>query len=225
MRRRDRLQRLVLVPVSPLRHLPWQLLAGLVLVLVAAIAFWGGRQSVLQPSQPASTLMKAVRGAAERRVQAAEEHAAVKLKECDIIDAASRQLQEDNQELLASLASLEGRVAFFKRMAAPQAAAQRADIEQFDLLPGHAGGQIRYRLLISRGSDAGAPGQVRLRISGQGRQQVITPDAPRFQFRYYQQYSGEFALAPGLQPERVDIELRAGGTQIARRYKWEIRKS
>lgn len=225
MRRRERLQRLVLVPVSPLRHLPWQLLAALLLVLVGAVAFWGGRQTVLQASQSSSSLVRAVTGAAERRVQAAEEHAAVKLKECDIIDAASRQLQDDNQELLASMASLEGRVVFFKRMAAPQAAAPRIDIEQFDLLPGHSDGHVRYRLLITRNGDAATLPQIHLRLSGQGRQQVVTLEAPRFQFRYYQQYSGEFALAPGFQPERVDIDVRAGGAQMARRYKWEIKKS
>lgn len=159
------------------------------------------------------------------RLQLQQEQAAIKAREYAIIEDASTRLQVDNQELLASMAALESRVAFFKRMAAPQAAKNPIEIDLFELLPASTPDKIRYRLLITRSNPTGAVSQasVRVRISGSGKQQEQNLNAPRFQFRYYQQFSGEWKVPAGFTPERVDVQVSSNGVSVERRYKWEIK--
>lgn len=201
--------------------LPALLLAVVVVMLALAVGFGLGRWTGGEESADQAL----ARAGYERSLRAANEQAAVKAREYAIIEEASVRLQEDNQELLASMAALEDRVAFFKRMAAPQAARSTVEIEHFELQPGATPGRVRYRLLVTRNNPSGAvtQGAVRVRLSGAGRQQDLTLQAPRFQFRYYQQFSGEWQVPAGFTPERVDIQVRSGGTAVERRYKWEIK--
>lgn len=225
MRRRERLQRLVLVPVTPFRKLSWSL-AGFVLLLAAlAAGFFGGIYYNQHQVDQANAQVGHVSAVLSTQVRAAQEQTAVNAKECSIIQEGARRLQEDNVELLASLSLLEDRVAFFKRMVSPKAADQSVAIEQFELLPGRQPGEVRYRMLITRSANSDAPvqGAIKVLVSGGGRQAELALQSPRFQFRYYQQFSGAWQIPAGMAPERIDIQIRGGGANVDRRYKWEIK--
>ncbi len=223
-RRRDRLQRIMLVPVNPLRQLSTRAAWGVALLLGLGLAFMLGRWSVASVSGDMTQAMNQLTQSSQSQLRTLEERTDIRLKECAIIQAASERLQEDNQELLASLALLEDRMAFFKRLATPQAASNPLSIEQFELLPAKLAGHVRYRLLVTRGSAVASAtsASVAVTASGAGKTVTLAMPAPRFQFRYYQQFSGEWALPPGFQPERVDIQVRSTGGSISRRYKWEV---
>lgn len=194
------------------------------IILLALVAGFGlGRW--LPAGQGADSVVHA-ESDFNRRLKAAEEQAAVKAREYAIIEDASARLQVDNQELLASMAALEDRVAFFKRMAAPQAArGSGVEIDLFELLPAATPGKVRYRLLLTRSNPNGAVTQatIRVRLSGAGKQQDLTLNAPRFQLRYYQQFSGEWNVPASFKPERVDIQVLSNGVSVERRFKWEIK--
>jgi hypothetical protein len=169
--------------------------------------------------------LQKLRASYEKRLSNERERVAVKAKEYDIIDAASQRLQEDNQELLAGMSALESRVTFYKRMASQKAANVPLAIELFELLPTKDPRVVRYRLLIVRSNTSGnaAEGRVKVKASGGGRQIELPVDQPRFTLRYYQQFSGEWQLPSGFNPERVDVQVRSGANSLDRRYKWEIK--
>jgi len=196
---------------------------GLIVVVAMAAGFGLGRWL---PADDAGGGLVRAESDFQRRLKAAQEQAAVKEREYAIIEDASARLQVDNQELLASMAALEDRVAFFKRMAAPQAARSGgAEIDMFELLPSSQPGKVRYRLLITRNTPNGAPAAatVRIRLAGGGRQEALQLSAPRFQLRYYQQFSGEWQVPEDFTPERVEIQVQSGGVSIERSFKWEIK--
>lgn len=223
-RRRDRLQRLMLVPVSPLRQLSTRAAWAAAILLCAGLSFLAGRWSAAQTANDVAQQVDQITLSNQHQLRSLEERTDIRLKECSIIQAASERLQEDNQELLASLALLEDRMAFLKRLATPQAASNPLSVEQFELLPAKLPDHVRYRLLVTRGS-AGATtsASVSVTASAGGREIKLDMPAPRFQFRYYQQFSGEWALPAGFKPERVDIQVSSAGGSITRRYKWEIK--
>lgn len=225
MRRRHHLQRFFPRPGSPQGRGALSPAALAVVVALALGLGFGLGQWLRMGSSAAEAALAQAEADFSRRLQAQQEQAAVKAREYAIIEDASARLQVDNQELLASMAALEGRVAFFKRMAAPQAARSPVEIELFELLPASTPDKVRYRLLITRSNPTGAvaQGTVRVRISGGGKQQELTLDAPRFQLRYYQQFSGEWKVPAGFAPERVDVQVRSNGVAVERRYKWEIK--
>lgn len=225
IRRRDRLQRIMLVPVNPLRQLSTRAAWAGALLLALGLAFTLGRWSASSASGDMSQQLNQLTQSNQSQLRSLEERTDIRLKECAIIQAASERLQEDNQELLASLALLEDRMAFFKRLATPHAVSNPLSIEQFELLPAKLAGHVRYRLLVTRGSaqaSAATSATVAATASGAGKVVTLVMPAPRFQFRYYQQFSGEWVLPAGFQPERVDIQVRSASGSVTRRYKWEI---
>lgn len=227
MRKRHHLQRFFPRPGHPVMRgelRPTTL--GLVVVVAMAIGFGLGRWLPSAADEGQAQAVASAKADFNRRLKAAEERAAVKEREYAIIENASTRLQDDNQELLAGMAALEDRVAFFKRMAAPQAARSTgAAIDLFELRPSGTAGKVRYRLLVMRNNPNGkpAPAAVRVLLSGGGHQQELHLQAPRFQLRYYQQFSGEWAVPAGFTPERVDIQVQSGGVSVDRRFKWEIK--
>lgn len=222
--RRDRLQRIMLVPVSPLRQLSTRAAYILLALVCVLLAFMAGRWSVHQSAAGVAKQLSQLNKSSATQLRSLELQTDIRLKECSIIQAGSERLQEDNLELLASLALLEDRIAFYKRLAAPQSSANSLAIEQFELLPAKRPGQVRYRLLVTRGNAAGSATSATVSATASAGGRVIKLDmpAPRFQFRYYQQFSGEWTLPDGFVPERVDIQVRSAAGSISRRYKWEL---
>lgn len=214
LRRRERLQRIVLVPVRPFQRITWSLGVVLLIAMAGGLGFWLGHREATVVVVPAS-------GAAPAQ-QMAVARADIQSRECAIVAQASQSLQVDNRELLASLAAIEERLLFYRRMAAP-GAAEAGVIEQLELLPGQQPGTVHYRLLLASDAGAGGPTEVTLTASGTGAPQVLRLSAPRFQFRYYRQYSGDWVLPAGFAPTRVDVQLRQGGQLVTRRYKWELK--
>lgn len=223
-RRRDRLQRIMLVPVSPLRQLSTRAAFIAMALIGMLLAFTAGRWSAQQSSVGVAKQLSQLNKSSATQLRSLELQTDIRLKECSIIQSGSERLQEDNLELLASLALLEDRMAFFKRLATPQASVNPLTIEQFELLPAKLPGQVRYRLLVTRGNAAGSETSATVSATASAGSRAVKLDmpAPRFQFRYYQQFSGEWTLPPGFAPERVDIQVRSSSGSISRRYKWEI---
>lgn len=224
MRRRDRL-RLAIVPDKPNR--PWYIVVGMILVaaVFGSLGYgYGQFQAEDETAQMQASLGAVVRDA-ERKITASEERVAVREREVAIIEEAAKRLRDDNQELLATMSTLEDRVIFYKRMVSPRAAKEPIAIEFFELLPGLEAGQVRYRLLVTRNTQSGSvtQGRVTAKLVSGSRTVELPISAPRFQFRYYQQFTGEWTVPKGLTPERVDIRVSAGNASNERRYKWEVK--
>lgn len=200
---------------------------GMIVIAIVAAVLGFFASQLLNRSQGESheSTLQVVRADYEKRLRNERERIAVKAKEYAIIDAASQRLQEDNQELLAGMSALESRVTFYKRMAAPKVANVPVAIELFELLPSKDARVVRYRLLIVRSNASGkaAEGRVKVKASDGKRQIELSLDQPRFALRYYQQFSGEWRLPDGFHPERVDVQVRSGGSSLERRYKWEVK--
>jgi hypothetical protein len=200
---------------------------GMVVIalLGAALGFLGSQLISRSQGLNHEGVLQSIRADYDKRLLTELERVAVKAKEYVIIDAASQRLKEDNQELLASMSALESRVTFYKRMAAPKAANVPVAIELFELLPTNDARIVRYRLLIVRSDTSGkaADGRVKVKASNGQRQVELSLDQPRFTLRYYQQFSGQWHLPDGFNPERVDVEVRSGGSSLERRYKWEVK--
>lgn len=194
-------------------------------IVAAAVGFLASQLLNQSLGADHESSLQKLRASYEKRLSNERERVAVKAKEYDIIDAASQRLQEDNQELLAGMSALESRVTFYKRMASQKAANVPLAIELFELLPTKDPRVVRYRLLIVRSNTSGnaAEGRVKVKVSGGGRQIELPVDQPRFTLRYYQQFSGEWQLPSGFNPERVDVQVRSGANSLDRRYKWEIK--
>ncbi|MEO6699045.1 MAG: DUF6776 family protein [Paraperlucidibaca sp.] len=194
-------------------------------ILGAALGFFASQLMSRSQGLNHEGALQNIRADYDKRLRNERERVAVKAKEYAIIDAASQRLQEDNQELLASMSALESRVTFYKRMAAPKAANVPVAIELFELLPTKDARVVRYRLLIVRSNASGkaANGRVKVKASDGRRQVELSLDQPRFTLRYYQQFSGEWHLPDGFHPERVDVQVRSGGSSLERRYKWEVK--
>ena len=223
-RRRDRLQRIMLVPVSPLRQLSTRAAIVAAVLVCVALAFFVGRWSAQQSVAGVTKQLSQLSKSRDSQLRSMEEQTDIRLKECSIIQAGSERLQEDNLELLASLALLEDRMAFLKRLATPQASVNSLAIEQFELLPAKLPNRVRYRLLVTRANAAGSATNASVSATASAGARVVNLElpAPRFQFRYYQQFSGEWTLPAGFIPERIDIRVRSANDAISRRYKWEI---
>ena len=103
-RRRDRLQRIMLVPVSPLRQLSTRAAWGAAVLLCVGLAFMAGRWSSTQTTGAMTQQLNQVTQSSQNQLRSLEERTDIRLKDCGIIQAASERLQEDNPELLASLA-------------------------------------------------------------------------------------------------------------------------
>ena len=98
--------------------------AGVLLIALLALAagFLLGRVTDSAADVRAEQQVRDIKAEYSRKLRNEREKAAVKAKEYVIIEEASAKLQVENQELLASMAALDDRVAFFKRMASPKAA-------------------------------------------------------------------------------------------------------
>lgn len=224
MRRRDRL-RLAIVPDKPNR--PWYIVVGMVLIaaVFGSLGYGYGQYQAEDETAKVQASLGAVVRDAERKISATEERAAIREREMAIIEEAAKRLRDDNQELLATMSTLEDRVVFYKRMVSPRATSDSIAIEFFELLPGTEPGQVRYRLLVTRHTQSGsvAQGRVTAKLVSGSRSVDLPISAPRFQFRYYQQFTGEWTVPEGMAPERVDIRVSAGNASNERRYKWEVK--
>lgn len=194
-------------------------------LIAAAMGFLASQLLNRSQGENHEHALQSVRADYEKRLRNERERVAIKTKEYAIIDAASQRLQEDNKELLAGMSALESRVTFYKRMSSSKVANVPVAIELFELLPTKDPRVVRYRLLIVRSNASGkaAEGRVKVKASNGRRQVELSLDQPRFALRYYQQFSGEWRLPDGFYPERVDVQVRSGGSSLERRYKWEVK--
>lgn len=226
MAKRDAIRRYmptVRGPVIAFFTSAWGMLT--IAIVAAAVGFFASQLVSQSLGADHESSLQKLRASYEKRLSNERERIAVKAKEYDIIDAASQRLQEDNQELLAGMSALESRVTFYKRMTSQKAANVPLAIELFELLPTKDPKVVRYRLLIVRSNASGkaTEGRVKVKASAGSRQIELPVDQPRFTLRYYQQFSGEWRLPDGFNPERVDVQVRSGANSLDRRYKWEIK--
>lgn len=226
MAKRDAIRRYmptVRGPVIAFFTSAWGMLT--IAIVAAAVGFFASQLVNQSLGADHESSLQKLRDSYEKRLSNERERVAVKAKEYDIIDAASQRLQEDNQELLAGMSALESRVTFYKRMTSQKAANVPLAIELFELLPTKDPKVVRYRLLIVRSNASGnaTEGRVKVKVSDGSRQIELPVDQPRFTLRYYQQFSGEWRLPDGFNPERVDVQVRSGANSLDRRYKWEIK--
>jgi len=227
-RERETLQKLVLVPYRPFRNLSLGI-GGVILIIAAGVGgfYLGSRYGIKTTGatpEEVQRLRQTVRMYADRS-QAMRDEASVALHDREIVLGATEKLRQENKNLLATMASLEEQVAFYKRMLSPKGVSQGLSVERIDIQPGSIAGKVQYRLLLTQVSSNAAEisGRVEARLVAGARTVTLPVGDSRFSFQYFQSLSGEWQVPAGMRPERVDIVLvPSKGQRIQKSFKWEV---
>lgn len=157
-----------------------------------------------------------------RQLKAEREKFAVRLKEYEIINQAVAKQQAENLSLLESLAALEDRLTFYRRMT--KARLDPVVIEGFDVQPTLQARQVKYRLLVLRNNSGAKPAQavVRVTVSDGRKSHELSLDQSQAKLRYYQLFSGSWVLPDGFKPTHVNVDISVDKARIKRQFKWEL---
>ncbi len=149
---------------------------------------------------------------------------------------ANNEVRASFRQLQSEIASLEEEVAFYRSLMAPKELAKGLRIEKMLLSPTERPGVFGYELVIAQtvARHAWQEGEVYFEVHGAvaGERAVLAlteiatiPEYPLiFKFRYFQNYTGEFALPETFTPETVIVTLDRGsaGEVIQQRYDWFV---
>lgn len=224
------------------RHRPW-FRAGLIAGGAALIAIAGGvlylyvRTHTISEFRQTKTELEQLRD--ERRDLARELRSAradnVDLRQqlvyaqrsTEIDGAACTEVKASLSELQAEAADLREQVAFYRGIVSPDET--RAGVRVLDLKMTQQADKLRWRydlvLIQSVRHDKRVAGSTRLRLIGSRDGKEVTLDVetllaagaklPQFAFKYFQEFTGEFALPPGFRPIRASVTLVIDGEEAA----------
>ena len=149
---------------------------------------------------------------------------------------AAEEVRAGFRDLQEQIASLEEEVAFYRSLMAPEELAKGLHIEKMLLHGTERPGVFSYDLVIAQTvtRHSWQQGDVYFEVHGAiaGERAVLAlteiatiPEYPlSFRFRYFQNYSGEFALPDDFTPETVIVTLDRGeaGEVVQERYDWSV---
>lgn len=235
-------RRLVIRRYAPLR--PWLLLgiSGLLVVLAAWLMYEFGRrtagfdalQAARERAELRSQIDELTRTQRELRVQlaAGEEAKLAQVRE-------RSELARSIGELQAQLARSQQDLQFYKGIANPQAAQDRAVVVQQFSVAERPGGARRYalRFTLTRETrtDENLSGVVTLTIDGTLAGASASVELPAisdshtrqipYNFRYLANFEHPVTLPAGFEPQRVTLEIRparAGVSPYRRTFVWNL---
>lgn len=155
----------------------------------------------------------------------------------DMQEGMVNNLRATNEALQKRIDALHRDLAFYQRLATPQAA-QGIQVQSLSVAKTTQDGVMQFHLVLlsNRMNDKTHRGTLRLSIAGHnksGRQQTIELDDldPRhrkvlgFSFSTIAELKGQWRLPAGFQPETIAVQvLEKGKEAIERRFRWEPRE-
>lgn len=118
------------------------------------------------------------------------------------------------------ITELEGELAFYREVMAPEELAEGVRLRIPRFMPTADPLRWRYELVVQQGKPAENRfiGELKLRLVGRVLDELEVLDLPDLDerlvgeplpinFRYFQRFEGELTLPPGFRPERVEVDL------------------
>ncbi|HVL01232.1 MAG TPA: DUF6776 family protein, partial [Dongiaceae bacterium] len=130
---------------------------------------------------------------------------------------------------------------FYKGIMSPEGSEKGLRIQRLEVTPTADTGRYRFKVVMTQVADNGdaITGTVQVRITGmrEGVKETLrfdsitadpaTGDGLPFNFRFFQDVSGELQIPTGFSPEQVEVIAQAKGrkaTQLDRRFDWNVRE-
>lgn len=236
MRRSIHSLRMKVVAHRPLRN---AVLAGIVLIVVAAVGLAGYLLGRGQSTFAATSIVGAASenaSAEQRAVELERKLADIQLSQ--VVDGdANESLRQTIKSLRAELSASQDEVLFYRQLMAPSEAQRGLRVEKLELNPGAGPTEVKYRLLLTQVSDKNdwATGTVTVDVVGtSASEQVVLPLTEMtqvesyplsFKFRYFQDFTGTLVIPEGLKPEQVVVTAATSGRdgkRVQKTFSWTL---
>ncbi|ARB48064.1 MULTISPECIES: DUF6776 family protein [Alloalcanivorax] len=236
---KNRLDDVVLVPISPSTQRRRRLLAGLAVSILClaclvgggALVWWygvpglsviAGDSSEGEEDGPARRSLHQVK----QELDQARKDLAVYRTEAQVGEQAREQLRQEIRALRDQQAELEQAVSFYKSVMSPSDEDHGLVVQKLELSPAEGERRVRYRLvLVQTGENRDAlSGRVSFTLRGSRDGEAFTADAAdyleehsedKFQFRYFQELSGIVTVPAELQVSSLEVTATASGRRTA----------
>jgi hypothetical protein len=162
--------------------------------------------------------------AQERGVNAGlRQQLAILERSSEIDRRASLEVRDEFAALQDKVQALRKELAFYRGIVSPADTKAGLNIQRFDLQPGSLAGHYTYRLMLTqvKRNDRYVRGIIEIDVEGMqdGDSKVLSfaglrvdkGEAPKFKFRYFQEFKGEIELPPEFDPQRLTIRAKTTG--------------
>ncbi|HFC53063.1 MAG TPA: hypothetical protein ENJ43_01365 [Gammaproteobacteria bacterium] len=236
----------IVIQKEPERDHPWRRRAVVVLaVVVALITCWSVFEYGRYRAGYDGAAMREMRQKLEQTNAGLEKELNRLREENSNLEQSSRIESQAYAQVRAHLARLQDEIlelkqelAFYRSIVSPEDKRRGLQIQRFTLNRSSVERLWRYRLVLTRVLNNGAParGTVDLTVegeeagSGNGKQLALSSiSVPRirrlgYNFKYFQNIEGELEIPEGFVPERVVLVLNPGGkgnqTRIRKVFDW-----
>lgn len=163
----------------------------------------------------------------EQQIQQLQQQLAVAQHQTELAEQSRQQLQQSVTTLEQQLLTLEDELAFYRGIIAPEERTAGLQIDRLELTPIGAD-RIRYRLVLTqiKGNNSSVAGHITMQLQGVSEgEAVVLPLTPMvgseaadltFQFRYFQDFTGELQLPAGVEPEWLSVVVQPQGHRYRR---------
>ncbi len=233
---------MVLVPFKPgqrtKRIIKWLFSVLLTAVLCFAAGYYHGIRENLHILEQRSDLRSEI-GELEKKLQATQEDAAIYRHGSELERQASERVRQENISLQDRVSELEEAVAFYKGIMAPGPDQKGLKIERLELSRTVSKKRFKYKVVMTQVADNGAyvNGNLKMNLLGtkKGSRESIPfdkvakdwagGDGAPFNFRFFQDISGEFVVPDEFVPEQIEVIAQSKGRKAVRlekRFEWKL---
>lgn len=247
----DKLPRIIVDSVRPKRT-PLRMLQGVLIGTLAGLAVWfawkpmlGDRTSALTQAQTALEKARSERQTLERELSLANnridelQEARVYAEQSLAIDQqAHADLQASIARLQAEAADLREQIEFYRGIVSPEQVHAGVRIYDMSVSPTEIADTYRYEMMLIQAAHKKkrVNGRIEVTLTARddaGRERVLDwselgighdTENLLFSLRYFQDFSGEFRLPPGLIPLRLRIRLMEDKSDVVAAeatYEWQ----
>ena len=233
---------MMLVPYRPGLSRKRTVRVAMILLLVATVFYAGGYWQGVRQNFHLRDQRAALGGQMsdlQKNLQQLQDENAVLRHGNEVERQASEQVRRENVQLQDKLSAMEQTLSLYKGILAPDAGEKGLRIERLELtqIPSN---RFRFKLVLAQVADnAGlVSGTIRYNLLGQqdGKPATIpfeqlatdpSSEGTPFNFRFFQDVSGEFSLPDGFVPQQIEVIVQAKGrktTKLERRFDWNVRE-
>lgn len=223
--------------LSLVRYDPWQrFLRGvyflLFVVAVAGGCFYGGQYASLAERQALvlerNQLQEQI-AAADQEIRTYRQRVGVLEKGGEVDRQATEGIRQTVKELKAQVAMLEEEVSFYKGIMAPSGKDKGLRISKMNIQPLDQPNKFRYSIMMTQVADNTSyiKGLAAVNFVGKenGKRKIIplreldeqiNELGVKFNFRYFQEVSGEVSMPANFKVEQVQVVLQSSGSKAQR---------
>lgn len=223
--------------LSLVRYDPWQrfwrgVYLLLFVVAVAVGCFYGGQYASLEERQTLvlerNQLQEQI-AAADQEIRTFRQRVGVLEKGGEVDRQATEGIRQTVKELKAQVAILEEEVSFYKGIMAPSGKDKGLRISKMNIQPLDQANKFRYSIMMTQVADNSSyiKGLAAVNFVGKenGKRKIIplreldeqiNELGVRFNFRYFQEVSGEVSMPANFKVEQVQVVLQSSGSKAQR---------